>query len=46
MSEYFPKPKSSEGELKVELDLYHYPTKEDLKNAAKTKHSFTSQIIY
>ena len=33
MSEYFPKPKSSGGKVKVELDLFNYATKADLKNA-------------
>ena len=32
MSEYFPEPKSLE-KAKVELDLYNYTTKIDLKNA-------------
>ena len=34
MSEYFSKPKSSGGRVKVELDLSNYATKADLKNAA------------
>ena len=34
MSEYFPKPKSLGGKLKVELDLSNYGKKADLKNAA------------
>ena len=33
MSEYFPEPKYSKGRVKVELDLYNYVTKSDLKNA-------------
>ena len=33
MSEYFPKPKSLEANVKVELDLSNYATKADLKNA-------------
>ena len=33
MSEYFPEPKSSEGRVKVELDLSNYATRADLKNA-------------
>ena len=33
MSEYFPEPTSSGGEVKVELDLSNYATKGDLKNA-------------
>ena len=31
MSEYFPKPKSFGANVKVELDLYNYVTKPDLK---------------
>ena len=31
MSEYFPKPKSLGGKVKVELDLSNYVTKTDLK---------------
>ena len=33
MSEYFPKLKSLEGNVKVKLDLPNYATKADLKNA-------------
>ena len=33
MSEYFPKPKSSGANAKVELDLSNFETKTDLKNA-------------
>ena len=33
MSEYFPKPKSLEANVKVELDLSNYAIKADLKNA-------------
>ena len=33
MSEYFAKPKSLGANVKVELDLSNYETKEDLKNA-------------
>ena len=33
MSEFFPKPKSSGANLKVELDLSNYAIKTDLKNA-------------
>ena len=32
MSEYFPEPKSFEGEVKVELDWSNYTTKANLKN--------------
>ena len=31
MNEYFPEPKSSEGRVKVELDLSNYTTKADLE---------------
>ena len=31
MSKYFPKPKSLGERVKVELDLYNYATKADLK---------------
>ena len=34
MNECFPEPKSSEGRVKVELDLSNYAKKADLKNAA------------
>ena len=33
MSEYFPKLKSLEGNVKDKLDLPNYATKADLKNA-------------
>ena len=33
MSEYFPKPRSFGGRVKVELDLSNYATKTDLKSA-------------
>ena len=33
MNEYFPKPKTLGGNLKVELDLSYYMTKADWKNA-------------
>ena len=32
MSEYFPKPSSHEENIKVEIDLFNYATKEDIKN--------------
>ena len=32
MSEYFPKPQSHEENIKVEIDLSNYATKEDIKN--------------
>ena len=31
MNEYFPKPKTSGANVKVELDLSNYATKADLK---------------
>ena len=33
MNEYFPKPKSFGGSVKIELYLSNYATKVDLKNA-------------
>ena len=33
MSEHFSDPKSLAGRVKIELDLYNYATKADLKNA-------------
>ena len=33
MTEYFPKPRSLGGNVKVELNLSNYATKADLKNA-------------
>ena len=39
MSEYFPKPKSLGGYVKVELDLSNNATKADLKNAAEVNIS-------
>ena len=33
MSEYFPKPKSLGGNVKVKLDLSNYATKADLRSA-------------
>ena len=33
MSKYFPEPKSLGGRVKDEVDLSHYATKTDLKNA-------------
>ena len=44
MSEYFPEPKSLE-KAKVELDLYNYTTKIDLKNATgKNTLSFAKKV--
>ena len=39
MSEYFPKPKSLEVNVKVELDLSNYATKTDLKNATEVNRT-------
>ena len=39
MGEYFPKQKSFEGEVKVELDLSNYVTKANLKNATSVDSS-------
>ena len=38
MSEYFPKPKSLEAIVKVELDLSNYATKADFKNVEVLIH--------
>ena len=32
MGEYFPEPKSSGGRVKIELDLFNYAQKANLKN--------------
>ena len=46
MSEYFPKLKSLESNVKVELDLSNYATKTDLKSATGVKTSdFTKKLI-
>ena len=39
MSEYFSKPTSFGGKLKIELDLSNYVTKADLKNATSVDTS-------
>ena len=39
MSEYFPKPKSLEVNVKVELDLSNYATKTDFKNATEVNRT-------
>ena len=39
MSEYFPKSKSLEVNVKVELDLSNYTTKTDLKNATEVNRT-------
>ena len=39
MSEHFPVPKSLGRRGKVELDLFNYPTKADLKNATNVDTS-------
>ena len=41
MSEYFPKPKSFGGRVKVDLDLYNYATEADFKNATGIDTSAT-----
>ena len=40
MSEYFPKPNSLGANVKVELVLYSYATKTDLKNITGVDTSF------
>ena len=42
MSEYFPKPQSHEENIKVEIDLSNYATKEDIKNIT---HVDTSSFV-
>ena len=45
MSEYFPEPKSLRGEVKVELDLYNYATKTNLKIVTETDtSSFANKV--
>ena len=39
MSEYFPKSKSLEVNVKFELDLSNYATKTDLKNATEVNRT-------
>ena len=46
MNEYFPEPKSSEGRVKVELDLFKYATKTDLKNATRVDTSKLAKKIH
>ena len=42
---YFPKPKSSGGRVKIELDLSNYATKSDLKNVGDIDTSkFTKKV--
>ena len=45
MSEYFPEPRSSERRVKVELDLYNYATKTDLKKSAGVDTSSVAQNV-
>ena len=46
MSEYFPEPKSSEGQMKVKLDFSNCATKADLKNATGVDTSkFVKKLI-
>ena len=46
MSENFPGFKSSGGKVKTELDLTHYATKADFKNAAGVDTwSFAKKLI-
>ena len=45
MSEYCPEQKSSEGRLKVELDLSNYAAEADLKNAIGVyKSKFSKKV--
>ena len=46
MSEYIPKPDSLGANAKVELDLFNYVTKTDLKNATGVDtSSFAKKLI-
>ena len=46
MSEYSPEPRSLGGKVKVELDLFNYATKTDLKNATGVDTSkFSKKVI-
>ena len=45
MSEYFPEPKSLGGKVKVELDLYNYAPKADLKNATGVDTSCFAKMV-
>ena len=46
MSAYFPKPKSLEANVKVELDLFNYVTKTNLKNSKGVDTlSFAKKLI-
>ena len=45
MSEYFPKPKYLGRIVKVELDLYNYGTKADLKNAPVVHENFLKRLM-
>ena len=45
MGKYFREPKTSEGRVKVELDLSNYATKADLKKAAGVdKSKFAKKV--
>ena len=45
MSKYFPEPKSAGGRMEVELDLSHYATKADLKNATGVDTSKFAKMV-
>ena len=45
MSEYFPEPKSLGGRVKVDLDLSHYATKEDLQAATGVDTSKFAKMV-
>ena len=47
MTEYFPKPRSLGGNVKIELNSSNYATKADLKNAIgvdKSKVNFAKKV--
>ena len=45
MSEYSPEPRSLGGKVKVDLDLFNYATKTDLKNATGVDTSKFSKKV-
>ena len=44
MSEYFPKPNFLEANVKVELDLFNYATKADIKSATVYTLEFARKV--
>ena len=44
MSEYFSEPKSLGRKVKLEIDVFNYATKVDLKNATGVASSFAKKV--